>query len=415
MKTLLGLGLFHLHKINTNSVDDASSSKFSLDLVLDESLDLVRLSNFLPSNLLYGEYWYSSGTNELMVESLKDLVEEILIKFKFSEKQTNIWIDIASNDGTLLSKVPTNFKKIGIDPIQGDQLNQSHLEADIINDYFSAETYFNSEFKELRANVITCVAMFYDVPNPVKFLNDIKLVLSDDGLLVLQLSYTPLMISQLAFDNICHEHLYYYDLTSIKKLADFTGFSIIDVSLNSTNGGSFRIYLKKKNPLTWNQINVFQKSVNLARINSLISYETHNINIRSIETWKSFHTEILVVKRKIILFIDQILNNDNRIMAYGASTKGTTLLQFFGLDNSKIEAIVERDNRKVGLVLVGSKIPIISENEMRQINPDYLLVLPWHFIDSFLVRERNYIENGGSFLVPLPIPILIDRSGVKII
>lgn len=414
MKTLLVLGNFYLYKLIKGYDTYNHDIKYPLELELDEKIGAIKLSSFVDNRLLYGDYWYSSGTNELMVEAIQDLVNSV-ISFIPCSNHESLWLDIASNDGTLLSMVPSDYLKIGIDPIKGDQYNKAIRVSEIVNEFFSLESFRNSKYGNRNANVVTCIAMFYDVPNPIQFLTDVYEILDDNGVFVIQLSYTPLMITQLAFDNICHEHLYYYDLHSIKKIAHNTGFTIVDSTLNDTNGGSIRVLLKKNNEHTWGHLTYFQRLISQARIDSLLLYENYSINIRLEKTWLQFNENLIKVKNSVNEYLDMILLEDKKIMAYGASTKGNTLLQYFGLDNRKIIAIAERDSRKVGLTTVGTNIPIISEAEMRTLNPDYLFILPWHFIESFIAREEKFLISGGKFIVPLPKPYIFSQSGIEVL
>ena len=243
--------------------------------------------------------------------------------------------------------------------------------------------------------------MFYDLDNPDQFIQDISQVLDDNGLWVIQLSYTPLMIKQLAFDNICHEHIYYYSLFNLKNLMNKNGFDIVDVELNDINGGSFRVYMMKSSSNKTKFSSQPYRDVCNFRIESLLAYES-NLELNKIKTWFDFYNKINELKEKTVSFIKQEKAKGKTIWGYGASTKGNTLLQYFGLDNNLIDGIAERSQFKFGLKTVGTNIPIYSEEEMRRANPDYLLILPWHFINEFKQREHDYLARGGKFIIPCP-------------
>ena len=252
----------------------------------------------------------------------------------------------------------------------------------------------------MKANVITTIAMFYDLDKPDIFLQDVYKILDDDGLFVMQMSYTPLMLKQMAFDNICHEHIYYYSLFNIKNLLEKNKFKIVDCQLNDINGGSFRIYIKKSG----HENNFYTqpyRDVSNFRINSILEYEK-TLKLDQIETWTNFYNEINNLKETTVNFIKTAKEEGKTIWGYGASTKGNTTLQYFELDNTLIDGIAERSTYKWGLRTAGTNIPIYSEDEMRKANPDYLLILPWHFINEFEEREKDYLINGGRFIVPCP-------------
>lgn len=399
MKELFTLGDLYVSDF-IKPKDSPRGDQIEMKMMLDEKTGLVKLEKAAPLHTMYGKYWYRSGINETMKNELKDIVDSVIHVAKL--KDNNVWIDIACNDGTLLSYVPNNLIRIGVDPADNTYKSESEKHANlIIQDYFTASEMKKSKFGNLKANIITSIAMFYDLENPENFIKDVYEILDDDGIWVLQLSYTPLMLKQLAFDNICHEHIYYYSLFNLKHLFNKNGFNIVDVQLNDINGGSFRVYAMKSKADVSKFATQPYRDVCQFRINSLLEYEK-TLNLDKPETWYDFFNKINTLKEKTVEFIKQEKNKGKKIWAYGASTKGNTLLQYFGLDHTYIDGIAERSIYKFGLKTVGTNIPIYSEQEMRKANPDYLLILPWHFISEFISRENDYLKNGGKFIVPCP-------------
>lgn len=374
--------------------------KSELKMMLDTETGVVKLDRVVSSDTMYGKYWYRSGINSTMKKELSSIVNSIIDVVNLNSG--DLWIDIACNDGTLLSYVPNNLTKIGIDPADNSFKVESENYADlIIQDYFSYDVFNKSKYGNMRAKVITTIAMFYDLENPKNFINDVFKVLDDNGVWVLQLSYTPLMIKQLAFDNICHEHNYYYSLFNIQKILKDCGIDIVDAQLNDTNGGSFRIYCMKQNSDKSKFGSQPFRDVCNFRINSILEYEK-TLNLTDREMWLNFFNKINDLKEKTVSFIKKEKSKGKKIWAYGASTKGNTLLQYFELDNTLIDGIAERSFYKFGLKTIGTNIPIFSEDEMRKVKPDYLLVLPWHFINEFIKRESEFLKDGGKFIVPCP-------------
>ena len=252
--------------------ESEARKKYSLDLHLDNKLGAVRLHGLAPADTMWGQYWYRSGINASMTKELQGIVAEVTSRVKL--KDNDIWLDIACNDGTLLRNVPDNLIKIGIDPADDTYLAESSKVATkVVQDYFSYDAWKKTGYGDKKAKVISCIAMFYDLDDPHPFVKDLYNVLHDDGTLVLQMSYTPLMIKQMAFDNICHEHVYYYDLNSIQTLFSQHGFRIVDCSLNDTNGGSFRVYLQKDVAEVSSFATAPLRDVCDFRINSILYYE----------------------------------------------------------------------------------------------------------------------------------------------
>jgi len=398
MKELFTLGELY---VSDFIKDGTNNQKHELKLVLDENIGAARLEKPAPLNTMYGKYWYRSGINNTMREELKSIVDSITKLIPL--KENDVWLDIACNDGTLLSYVPKSMIRVGIDPADDSYKVESEKHANaIIQDYFSKKAYESTRFGSQKAKIVTCIAMFYDLDDPLPFLADVYDVMDDAGLFVLQLSYTPLMIKQLAFDNICHEHIYYHTLTSMRRLLGRNRFKVMDCQLNDVNGGSFRLYVMKNLPFNEEKFYTQPyRDVCEFRLDSLDALE-YNLKLEEKSTWYAFFAKIEQLKKEVVDFIKGEKAKGKTIWGYGASTKGNTLLQYFDLDNTLIDGMAERSPYKWGLKTVGTNIPIYSEDEMRKAKPDYLLVLPWHFINEFKKREEEYLKSGGKFIVPCP-------------
>ena len=398
---ILKLGDFYVSDFLQKNEESARRNKYPLNLILDQEVGAVKLTEAPPHDKMWGKYWYRSGTNQSMKSELGGIVSEICSRVKYQEN--DLWLDIACNDGTLLSFVPNEFIKLGIDPADDSFKNESSKVANkVVQDYFNFESFQKTGFSDKKCKVITTIAMFYDLENPNTFIEDINKILDDNGVWIVQLSYTPLMLKQLAFDNICHEHFYYYSLNSLRKLFKNHSLKIVDANLNDANGGSIRIYIQKESASITSFATAPLRDVCDYRVDSIIQYENNYFDISDPKNWESFAKNIQDLKEQTVSFIKSAKADGKIIGGYGASTKGNTLLQLFGLDHTLIDFIAERSPYKYGLKTIGTEIPIISEDEMRQLKPDYLLVLPWHFINEFIEREHEFLENGGKFIVPCP-------------
>jgi len=374
------------------------AGKEEMKLLLSKESGLLQMEKTVDPDFMYGKYWYRSGTNATMKKELEGVVDSVVNSIPYEEG--DVFLDIACNDGTLFKFVPDGFTTIGIDPCDDTYADESRKHADhVVQDYFSAKSYW--EVSSKKAKLITAIAMFYDLNDPIAFLRDIDEVMDDEGLLVIQLSYTPLMLKQLAFDNICHEHVCFYSISSMKYLLEKTGFDIVDCVLNDVNGGSFRLYIRKKIATKELFKTTPYRDVAMFRINSLLAYE-EELNLKDPKIYKDFYENITRLREQTVSFVKGQKSKGKTIWGYGASTKGNTLLQWFGLDNTLIDGIAERNPVKFGLKTIGTNIPIFSEEEMRIADPDYLLVLPWHFIYEFCSREKDYLAKGGKFIVPCP-------------
>ena len=361
-----------------------------LELVLCEVCSLLQLRHTMSPEQLYFNYWYFSGVNQTMKEELAGIAMA-------SARLVNLApgdfvLDIGSNDSTLLlSYQNKDLRTIGFEPARNLMSRARVGKAEIINEFFSYDAW-SKKFGQAKAKIITAIAMFYDLDDPNKFVADAVKCLDEQGVLVIQMSYLPSMLQQNAFDNICHEHLEYYSLMSLENLLRRHRLEIFDVALNDTNGGSFRVYIQHEErggrPI----------GADVARLRSF----EKDLNLSDKKTYDDFAFRVNSLKERLYNFIKNEFEKGKKIYIYGASTKGNTLLQFYGLDHRLITAAADRNPAKWGKKTIATLIPIISEEQARQDRPDYFLVLPWHFLKEFIGREENHLKSGGKFIVPLP-------------
>ncbi|HEX5744502.1 MAG TPA: class I SAM-dependent methyltransferase [Candidatus Saccharimonadales bacterium] len=368
-----------------------------LALGFDPVSKAVQLTKQPDASLMWGSmYYYRSSVNPAMREALRDLAEKTCKSIPEKNGKT-VYLDIASNDGYLLSTVDKKkYTRVGIDP---SDYPEAKSNTDVnIQEYFSAKAFADAGFS--KASRISCAACFYDINEPEKFLRDAYDILEDDGLFTLQVSYTPANILQTELGVICHEHLCYYNLTSLKWLTDKVGFVIRDLELNNVNGGSLRLYLQKKSAPN-NYLTPADRDICKIRVQSLLLWE-EQAGFNDPETYKDFYKQIVKLKNETVSFIKKAKADGKSVWGYGASTKGNTLLQMFGLDGKLIDGIAEKQEFKWGRRTVGTDIPIYSEADMRKAQPDYLLILPWFFRDTFIAREKEYLQKGGTMIFPAP-------------
>ncbi|MCR4340412.1 MAG: class I SAM-dependent methyltransferase [Gemmatimonadaceae bacterium] len=378
---------------------DPKAPRSPLQLGIGQDSALMQLAHSVEPDSLYRQYWYRSGTNTTMTAQLKDVVNVVRPWTRL--RDGDVVLDIGCNDGTLLAHYGDTPKlfKVGIDPAQNlEELGRQQCAAHA-TDYFTKEVFLRLSGGR-KASVITSIAMFYDLDDPGAFVQDIHDSLADDGIWIVQLSYTPLMLKQNAFDNIIHEHVGFYSLSSLDYLLKKHGLKIVDVELNDVNAGSFRVVAAKTANALSNSAR-FTIDLGDVRRDSLLQYEA-TLALDDPDTYRQFMTRVDAQKHALLELLQRLKREGKRVYGYGASSKGNTLLQYYGITSEYVTAIAERQSQKWGLLTPGSWIPIISEEEMRAAKPDYLLVLPWHFIHEFIYREQAFLKGGGHFIVPLP-------------
>lgn len=362
---------------------------------------LLQLRHTVNLSELYGdEYGYMSGLNNTMVNHLKAIanIAEHLVQLNSED----VILDIGSSDSTLLKAYQSKAEKIGIDPTGKKFIKYYPKEIKLISDFFSAEKY-KSVYSNKKPKIITSIAMFYDLEEPMKFVSDIKEILHESGIWICEQSYMPKMLEVNSFDTICQEHLEYYAFKQIQWMLEKAGLRVFDIDFNDINGGSFRLYICHKNDPRKN---------NTEKIEEVKKYE-QSLKLDSITPYESFKERVLKIKKQLSDFFIAEKAAGKKIHIYGASTKGNVLLQFLNLDHDIIEAAADRNPDKWKRKTPGTNIPIISEEESRKLAPDYYIVLPWHFKKEFLERERGFLLNGGKFIFPLPNPEIIFADPSK--
>jgi len=355
--------------------------KAPLELMMCEHCALLQLRHTAPQELLYSRnYWYRSGVTDTMRRALRDITAQIESMVKL--EPSDVVLDIGANDGTMLASYSVaGIRRVGCEPannlIEALRQNTEY----VMHDFWDYQRYMElaGKWGFGRAKVISAIGMFYDLEDPNKFIKDAQHALTEDGIFVAQLMCLAPMIQKNDLGNICHEHLEYYSLNSLKYLFETNGLEMFKIEENNVNGGSYRIFCRHYKGTGVK----FEEKYTLSDI-------------------LAFAKRIEDNRRRCVEFIKAEVSKGKKVYVYGASTKGNVILQYYGLDNTLISAAAERSAEKWGKYTIGSWIPIISEEEARKANPDYFLVLPWAFFDEFYRREKEWRLRGGKFIVPLP-------------
>ncbi len=355
----------------------------------ENACGLLQMAATVPPEILYSTYWYRSGTNQTMRNHLKGIVEEALL---IMPKRPARILDIGCNDGTLLGYYPANFIRFGIDPSDVARSIKGNIK--VIQDIFPSEE-LTKKTKGKPFDIITSIAMFYDLESPVDFVRHIKKCLSPEGLWIFEMSYMPSMLRMNSYDTICHEHLEYYSLAVIEYILKKSDMKMVKVELNDVNGGSIRCCATHIDNFKFHN-HEFMQTLQCLRKEEL------DFELETEKPYKDFQSRINMHKRKLSALLKELRRRGKRIHVYGASTKGNTILQLCGIDNSIIDYAADRNPDKYGARTIGTDIPIISEAESRAMRPDYYLVLPWHFKNEFLRREKKMLDRGTGMIFPLP-------------
>jgi NDP-4-keto-2,6-dideoxyhexose 3-C-methyltransferase len=365
--------------------------KAPLELVMCEECKLVQLRDTAPQEILYSRfYWYRSGVTDTMKKALRNITADV--EQRIPLQAGDVVLDIGSNDGTMLRTytVP-GVIKVGVEPASNLAAEGAKGLEYFINDFWTIENY--QKVVPKKAKVITAIGMFYDMEDPNQFIRDAAAALADDGVFIAQLMCLKNMLDTNDVGNICHEHLEFYSLASLEYLLDKNGFQLIDMEHNNVNNGSYRVYCGLKNGRPPTMPNGAEH---------ITHFRATEAGIDTKEVHAEFYRRIEERKKQCVDFVKDAVSKGKRVWVYGASTKGNTILQYYGLDHSLIEGAAERSPEKWGKYTVGTGIPIYSEEDARKAQPDYFLVLPYTFFDEFYRREADWRSKGGQFIVPLP-------------
>lgn len=352
---------------------------------------LVQLRQSYDPGSMYGDnYGYRSGLNQSMVQHLTRRVQAALALAQ--PQPGDLVLDIGSNDGTTLRAYPAGkFELVGMDPTGRKFSRYYPPHAKLIPEFFSPDA-FRRAVPGRRARIVTSIAMFYDLESPRAFMQAVREILAVDGVWIFEQSYLPTMLAQTAYDTICHEHLSYYALRQIKWMTDRTGLKILDVELNDTNGGSFCVAVARDD-----SSHVPQPG----RVDDLLAAE-EAAGIETPAPYDEFRQAVGTHRDELCRFVRAETAAGKTVYGYGASTKGNVLLQYCNFTPEDIRAIAEVNEEKFGRCTPGTRIPIASEADVRRQNPDFMLVLPWHFRNGIVRREAAYLAAGGQLVFPLP-------------
>ncbi len=406
LKTIIDLGTQPLSGVfpKPASADPSSSP---LDLVRCDvsktpgACGLVQLRHTASLSEMYGAtYGYYSSISPTMVSHLKGINDEVVALA--NPQKGDVVLDIGCNDGTFLNfyGAERGLVRLGMDPSAKKFAHNYQSDIRVQYDFFS-EKGIRPLLGDRACKVVSSIAMFYDLDDPVAFMRDIRAVLAKDGVWVLELAYLPLMLKQLAYDQVCHEHVTYLGLRPMDRMMQKVGLRLLDVSFNDMNGGSFRIFAGRADG---------PHTAKTAKIQKILDEEAA---LDEEETYMRFRHRLLNHRDDVRQFFMMTKAAGQKVYGYGASTKGNIVLNFCGIGQEEITAFGDRNPEKDGLVTPGTRIPIISHEKLRALKPDYLFVMIWHFRKEVIRDEVEYLKRGGKIVFDLPRLHIVDASNYE--
>lgn len=377
---------------------DESQEGFKAPLIvmLCRSCGLAQLQHTVNRDLMYRKYWYRSGTSETMRAALSEVVNRALDQLwpVHGDRRTmtapTTVLDIGANDGYLLQQYPASFHRVAVDPARNIKVLGASA---LIRDYFSYDAVRRA-LPLGKATITTSVAMFYDVDAPSPFIHDVARLLAPNGVWVCQQNFLGPVMRGNAFDFISHEHVALWEFPTFTKAVAGAGLQVFDLEEVPINGGTYRVYVGHQG----------SRSVS-PRVAAALD---RDVEYSSAHAWRAFKRRVNENGARLSYLLADIKAQGRTVAVLGASTRGNSLLQHYDLGVQDLPYASDRDPNKVGLVMAGTNIPIVSEEEARARKPDYFLVLPYSYIDQIAAREKDFVTRGGRFIVPLPNVKILD-------
>lgn len=344
----------------------------------EKACGLVQADSSVPPDILYRNYWYQSGISKTMTEHLQNIAKECAL---INNKEESTVLDIAANDGTLLRGYPKHFDKTGIDP---SNIAARQKDLNIINEVFPCSK-INKKF-----DIITSIACFYDINDPDFFIKEVVRLLNDDGIWVAEFAYWPLMLKNLAFDQILLEHSCHYHLSPFEALLKSNKLKLFRAEKTQTNGGSIMVYVCHEDCDKYQNAD-WQKNLTDLR------FDEFEQELDEEETYLKFRNDVNKYLKNLFELLVKYKKENKKVHLYGASTKMNVVLEAAGIDSNLIEYAAERSKEKWGAETL-SGIKIISEEQSKQMKPDAYICSLIGFKEEILLREKQYLESGGSFI-----------------
>ncbi len=372
-----------------------SESFFPLDLYFCVSCSLVQLLDVVNPEILFHNYIYVTGTSETVANHNREYAQTVIDFLKLGPY--DLVLEVASNDGSLLKFFKKHkIKTLGIEPATNIAAIAQESGIETLNEFFNSETAARVKKKYGPAKVDIGNNVLAHVDDTQDFLNGCKDILADKGIAVFEVPYIRDLLNRLEYDTIYHEHLCYFSITSLVRLCDEVGLSVVRIDHLPIHGGSLRIYAgdKKHYPHHGDEVIIKVQSEQQAGMTNQARYERFAIDVEE--------------NRRVLLDLLQTLQAEGKTLAaYGAPAKGNTLLNYCGIGTDIIPFTVDKNPLKVGQYTPGMHIPVLEVSALLERQPDYVLILAWNFAKEIMRQQKKYHDRGGKFIISIPEPTVV--------
>lgn len=390
LKNVLSLGKTPLANNLLSEKDISEEEFYPLEMVYCSNCHLCQLSYVVDPNKMFRHYLYVSSTTDTFKKHFSEMANSIIQEFNL--KENSLVVDIGSNDGFLLKKLKEKgVRVVGVESAENICEIARSEGIDTLNGFFNEDIVEDIVKMKGGADIITANNVFAHIADIKKFTKNVKNLLKDDGVFIIEVQYILDTIQQLTFDNIYHEHLSYFNIISLNEFFNRQDMNIFKIEHTDTHGGSIRVYIQKDNG----------KYAKDQSVNYFLEKE-RKFGLDKFETYKKFAETIQERKDEIREFLAKIKNEGKKIIGYGAPAKATTLLNFYKIDKNYIDYVVDDNTLKQGKIIPGVRIPIKNREYLNQNIPDYIMILAWNFADEIIKKNGKYHNNGAKFIIPAP-------------
>lgn len=390
LQLVLSLGSMPLaNALVTAEQLDQPESTYPLELTFCPACTLVQITETVPPEELFRDYLYFSSFSDTMLQHAQEIVGRVLESKPMGPD--SLAVEIASNDGYLLQYYQrAGIPVLGIEPaLNIARVAQEERDIRTITDFFGSETARRLVEQGERADVIHANNVLAHVPDLNGFVQGLRLLLKPDGVAIIEVPYVKDLIDRCEFDTIYHEHLCYFSLTALNQLFERQGLAIQRVERLGIHGGSLRIFASIRNGYTTR-----------AAVTEL--EEEMRWGVDRLDFYQDFARRVGELRTCLRKFVFDLKEQQQRLAAYGAAAKGSTLLNYFGIGTAALDFVVDRSTHKQGRYMPGVRLPICSPARLLEEMPSHVLLLTWNFADEILSQQAEYRRRGGKFIIPIP-------------
>ena len=363
--------------------------KFPLRLAVCKSCWMLQITDLVPPVELFSEYLYFSSFSDLMLRHSREACDGYMKEFGLNDK--SLVVEVASNDGYLLQNfVKAKVPCLGIEPAANIAKVAREKGIETLVEFFGKKIASDLAAKNRQADLILGNNVFAHAPDTNDFVAGLKTLLKPKGRIALEFPYGADFIEHTEFDTIYHEHVFYFTLTALKPLFERHGLTIFRVQRLPIHGGSLRLFAGHTGAHT------VEKSAT-----DLLAEETRK-GVNALGYYEGFGNQVRTIKDDLVALLAKLKREGKSIAAYGASAKGSTLLNYYGVGADTLDFVADRSTYKQGRLTPGTHIPIVPPEELLKHKPDYTLLLTWNFADEILAQQKAYRDAGGKFIVPIP-------------